>query len=95
MAVNQEIRMTPELAERHAMLQRLPRQNPRLLVAVGAAEPAGWVAQSEAYAQACAEVDVPARLLQVAGANHFTVMEQLLNPGSQLARALLGMVAKP
>lgn len=90
-SVNQEARIDATTAARHDCLSRPFTLTPRMLVAVGGAEPEGWQAQSRDFAAACERSGLSTRLMVAPGANHFTVLEQALESGKPLNRALLGL----
>ncbi len=90
-SVNEEAQVSPEVATRRTCLGRTFRLRPRVLLAVGGDEPAGWRAQSHAFAGACRDAGLDTRLEVVPGANHFTVLERVLDPGEPVHRALTAL----
>jgi arylformamidase len=72
---------------RNSPIRHVPAAGPPLVAAVGGAESAEFRRQSRDYAQA----RPGARYLEVAGADHFTVVEELERPGSELFGAVLAL----
>lgn len=91
LTVNAEARIAPEVAARRDCLARAFRLRPRMLVAVGGDEPAGWQAQSTAFAAACADGGLRTDTIVVPGANHFTILERALCDGDPLHAAVTGL----
>jgi len=73
--VNNDLRLTLDMARRNDCVARPPRYDLPLTIIVGGAEPAGWIAQSERYHEACRSAGVGlASLHVVAGANHLNLL---------------------
>lgn len=72
---------------------RLPGVAKPLSVAYGTAELPAMIASSRDYHACRALAQLPGDLIPVAGANHFTVLDELRLPGSGLTRALLRLAA--
>ncbi len=89
LAVNAEIRLTPAMADRHDCLRHPPQRQVSLLIAVGGAEPTGWIRQSRAYHDVCARAGLAVHWMCIEGANDFTLLEQAMTAGSPLAAARL------
>ena len=88
-SVNEQVRMTPEIAREnspflHPLLSRCP-----VLIAVGGAEPKGWQRMSEDYFNYCKQRGMQAEYLVVPGANHYTMSEHMPDSGSPLTQAML------
>ena len=92
LAVNEAVRLTTAMAGRHDCLHQPPQCHVPLLIAVGGAEPAGWVGQSRAYHDVCAQAGMPVRWMRIEGANHFTLLDEAMTAGSPLAAAMLRLV---
>jgi arylformamidase len=92
LAVNAEIGLTAAMAARHdGLRQPLQRQVP-VLIAVGGAEPAGWIGQSRPYHDVCVAAGLDVHWMCVEGANHFTLLEDAMTVGTPLAAAILQLV---
>lgn len=87
--VNEEIRMTPDIARANSPLLHPPLSRCPILVAVGGAEPEGWKQMSKDYFLFCQKRDLPSEYLEVPGANHYTMSEHLADAGSPLSQAIL------
>lgn len=93
-SVNEEAQIAPETARAHDCLTRPLRLRPRVVLAAGDAEPPGWIAQSRAFAGACIEAGLDTRYLGAPGCNHFTVLEEAIEPGTPLHAAVTGLWAR-
>jgi arylformamidase len=91
-SANEQIRMSPEIAEQNGPLRRPPRVNCPVLVAVGASEPEGWRQMSKDYFEFCRQAGLRAEYLEVPGANHYTMSEHLGDPNSPLAQAIFKLI---
>ncbi|HWO41171.1 MAG TPA: alpha/beta hydrolase [Candidatus Eisenbacteria bacterium] len=87
-SVNDEIRMTPELARENSPFLHPPRPVCPILVAVGGAEPKGWQQMSEDFFELCREQGANCEYLVVPGANHYTMSDHMADPESPLTRAI-------
>jgi arylformamidase len=87
-SINQEIRMTPEIARANSPLLHPPLVTCPILVAVGGDEPKGWQQMSEDYYRFCLERGLKVDFLIVPGANHYTMSQHLADPNSPLTRAI-------
>ncbi|MDF1735289.1 MAG: alpha/beta hydrolase [Minwuia sp.] len=89
--INAEIGLTAEVAARNNILTDgfSPRNGIDLLVAAGGDEPDGWIGQSSAYARMHG---VTRPVMLVPGTNHFTLMEAVADPKSDLTRTMLSMM---
>ena len=92
LAVNAEIGLTAAMAARHDGLRQPPQCQVPVLIAVGGAEPAGWIGQSRAYHDVCVAAGLDVHWMCVEGANHFTLLEDAMTVGTPLAAAMLELV---
>ena len=88
-SVNEQVRMTPEIARENSPFIHPPLAACPVLVAVGGAEPKGWQQMSEDYFKLCKERGLDCQYLVVPGANHYTMSEHLADPNSPLTQAML------
>jgi arylformamidase len=88
-SVNDEIRMTPEIAKENSPFLHRPFPVCPVVVAVGGGEPRGWQQMSEEYFRFCQECGLDCEYLVVPGANHYTLSDHLADPKSPLAQAML------
>jgi arylformamidase len=86
---NSPIRLVPPASKRQ----------PPLVLCVGGAENPEFLRQQADYAVAWAKTQAPATAVDASGANHFSVMDLMADPGSALFRAcrdlVLGGRARP
>ena len=88
-SVQEEVRLTPEMAQENNPFLHPPMARCPILIAVGGAEPKGWQQMSEDYFNYCKARGLSVEYLVVPGANHYTVPEALLNEKSPLTEAML------
>ena len=85
-SVNDDVRLTPEMAARNNACAHPPLGGGALLVAVGGAEPAGWIGQSVDYHTAAG----PESALEIVpDAHHFSIALQMADPTDPLCQATL------
>jgi arylformamidase len=88
-SVQEQVRLTPELAKLNSPFMNPPRVNCPLVVAVGGAEPEGWQQMSEDYFQFCKNNGMNVEYLVEPGANHYTMSEHLLEESRPLTQAMI------
>jgi arylformamidase len=88
-SVNEQVRMTSEIARENNPFLHPPISNCPVIVAVGGAEPKGWQQMSEDFLKLCQEHGLACQYLVVPGANHYTMSEHLADPNSPLTQAML------
>jgi arylformamidase len=88
-SVQEQVRLTPNLAKRNSPFLNPPRVKCPLVVAVGGDEPKGWQQMSEDYFQFCKENGMPVDYLVEPGANHYTMSEHLLDDSRPLTQAMI------
>ena len=90
-SLNEALRLTPEAARAVSVRDAaLPRKNIELIAAVGAAESPQFIRQARDCAAAWAARGAKTRVIEVPGANHFTVMDEMTRAGSPLLSAIAG-----
>lgn len=80
LGVNEEIRLTPEVARRNNALACPPSRPLPLRVTAGAAEPPAWRAQSDAYAALARAAGSEVERTDIAGADHFSLLDTAIVP---------------
>jgi arylformamidase len=88
-SVQEQVRMTPEIAKQNSPLLHPPRVKCPLVVAVGGAEPKGWQQMSEDYFNYCKQHGMPVEYLIEPDANHYTMSEHLLDDSRPITRAMI------
>ena len=88
-SVQEQVRMTPEVAKQNSPFLNPPKVKCPLVVAVGGAEPKGWQHMSEDYFNYVKQHGMNAEYLVVPGANHYTMSEKLLDDANPLTRAMI------
>jgi arylformamidase len=91
-SLNEALGLTPGTARAASPLFRPPSpKNRRLVAAVGGEESGEFLRQSSALAEAWSKVGIDAKYEAIAGANHFTVVDELLNPDSDMLKRIVLM----
>ena len=75
--------------------EHIPERAGPMVVAVGASESAEFRRQSRDFHAAWTGSGLPGSYLEPAGKNHFTVLEELEDPASELHRALVRLARAP
>jgi arylformamidase len=88
-SVQQQVRMTPDIAKLNSPFLNPAKVNCPLVVAVGGAEPKGWQQMSEDYFNYAKQQGMNAEYLVVPGANHYTMAEKLLDETNPLTQAMI------
>ena len=87
--VNAEIRLTGAIARRDDALRLAPKARCPVKLFVGAKETSEWVRQSELYAAHLRRHGFACELSVVAGAHHFDIINQYVDPASPISRAVV------
>jgi arylformamidase len=88
-SVQEQVRMTPEIAKANSPFLNPPKVKCPLVVAVGGGEPKGWQQMSEDYYNYCKDRGMNVQYLIVPGANHYTMSEKLLDESNPLTQAMI------
>jgi arylformamidase len=91
-SVQEQARLTPELAKVNSPFLNPPRARCPLVIAVGGAEPKGWQQMSDDYFQFCKQTGMGAEYLVVPGSNHYTMTEKLLDDSNPLTQAMIKLM---
>lgn len=89
-AMNNDFHLTMESAVIESPALLTPRQNFELIAWVGAAERPEFIRQNALLASAWSGCFIETEQVEIAGQNHFTVIEGLADKNDQLTRALVG-----
>src|SRR5215467_9377575 len=92
--LNEKLGLDMAEAERNSPVRHLPATASELVLAYGTRELPELCRQSIEYARAWTERGLPGRLLPVAGADHFTILDALARPEGVLTQALLAMLGR-
>jgi arylformamidase len=88
-SVQEQVRLTPELARLNSPFLNPPRLKCPLVVAVGGDEPKGWQQMSESYFHYCKQHGMNVEYLVEPDANHYTMSEHLLDDAQPLTQAMI------
>ena len=92
--LNAHLGLDETSAARHSPLWRVPPTAPRALFAVGATETPAFLAQSRDMHDAWRAAGHDSTLLSVDAADHFTLLQALVQPQSALHRAVLALIER-
>lgn len=95
--VNQEIGLSEEDASAWNATLRPPLFNQatagtKLVIGVGGNEPSDWIRQSTDFASLLHDLGFQPRFVRYEGENHFSMMEQLCDPNSEMTDSILAVV---
>jgi arylformamidase len=90
--LNQTLGLTPDSARRNSPVHLRPTGPAPLLLAVGALEGAEYHRQNEDLAAAWRGHGIRCDVMDMPGLHHFSIVSQLEDPSSGLARAILGQM---
>ena len=88
-SVQEQVRMTPEIAKANSPFLNSLRVKCPMVVAVGGAEPKGWQQMAEDYFNHCKRHGMNVEYLVVPGANHYTMSEKLRDDANPLTQAMI------
>ncbi len=91
--LNDTLGLTPEMARRNSPVHLVPAtaRGP-LLLAVGGLEGDEYHRQTESFATAWRRRGLAAEVLDMDGHDHFSIVTELLDPGTPLSRAVLRLM---
>jgi arylformamidase len=90
--LNEKLKLDADAARAASPVARVKPGMPRALFAVGGAETDAFLRQNEAMASAWADAGNPSRALVIEGADHFSLLSELMDPGSPLSKAVVALV---
>jgi len=90
--LNEKLGLDAAEAQRNSPILHLPSRARPLVIAYGGAELPELCRQSRDFADAWLGRGLPGRLLPVAGANHFSILESLADPHGGLTHAVVALV---
>jgi len=90
--VNEWLNADLEAARRNSPLLQVPVRPVPLVAAVGGDETNEFKKQSRDYVETWTALGYPARYLEIAGCNHYSVVRELLDTETPITRALLGLL---
>jgi acetyl esterase/lipase len=86
--LNDKLRLDEAEAQRNSPVHHLPARAAPLVVTVGLDELPELIRQSDEFASAWRRDGLPGQYLPVAGRDHFSILEELAQPGGAILRAL-------
>ena len=84
-----KLRLTPDEIDRMSPIQHIPDRASPLIVTFGGDESAEFRRQSQSFLAAWTAKGLDGRYLDLPGRNHFTVLEDYMDPDSPLCRSIL------
>lgn len=92
--INENLRLDASAARRNSPLLNLPQHTPPLTIVVGGDELPLIRQQSTDYAEARRRHGLPTTFQEIAGANHFTILDELSAANGALTLALRDLIAQ-
>jgi arylformamidase len=92
--LNEKLRLDEAEAARNSPILHLPSRASPLLVTVGLGELPELIRQSEEYARAWQQHDLPGEYLPLARHDHFSILEELARPEGKILGALGGLARR-
>ena len=93
-SVNEDVCLSQKEAENLSILNNLPNSNLSYYVAVGAEEPSGWIDQSVELYGALNRCGNDVKLLVVNEANHFSLVDKIVDPKTDAGVQLYSWINK-
>lgn len=87
--LNQDLKLTAEQARRNSPVHLVPGGSGPLLLAVGELEGPEYHRQTDDLARAWRKRGLPCEVMDMPGLHHFSIIAQLVDPASELSRAIL------
>lgn len=94
-SVNEEIRLTPALAQSNNSMIMPVQHQAACWVTVGGAEPWRWIDLSLHYGQHLRRQGIDAAIEVIPGFNHFSILDSLDQPDAALSRCLMAAAQSP
>ncbi len=91
--LNSKLGLDSDAAPRLSPLHNLPARSSPLMLACGDGELPELQRQSATYAEARAQAGLPGRLSRLANHNHFTILQELAQPGGALTALVRELAA--
>jgi len=92
--VNDKLHIDEAAARRNSPMLNLPPSSKPLELFAGSAELPEMRRQTAAYATARRVAALPVRYEEISGANHYTILNDLLQPEGRIHHAVVGMVGR-
>lgn len=93
--VNDKLHMDLAMAKRNSPILLLPKTSKQLDVYAGSAELPEMRRQTADYANARREAGLPVRYAEIPDANHYTILNSMMDRDSAIHQAILTMFGKP
>ena len=93
-SVNEDVRLSQKEAQNLSILNNLSNSNLQYYVAVGAEEPSGWIDQSVELYGALDRCDKDVRLRVVNKANHFSLVDKIVDAKTDAGVQLYSWINK-
>ncbi len=90
-SVNEQIRLRQDQVDAMSPMRHRPLQSVPLVVAVGGAETASWIAESHNYAKSCRRLGSPCIYAELPETHHYTVMDEFESPTGWLSRMVASL----
>ena len=93
--VNDKLHMDQAMAQRNSPILRLPKSSKPLDLFAGSAELPEMRRQTADYASARRAAGLPMQYAEIPGANHYTVLNSMMNADGAIHQAIMAMLRTP
>ncbi|MHB8354863.1 MAG: alpha/beta hydrolase [Burkholderiales bacterium] len=90
--INDKLHMDEVTAERNSPMRQLPGLSKPLALFVGTAELPEMRRQTRDYAQARLAAGLPVAYAEIPGANHYTILNDMMSPEGKIHREIVGLL---
>jgi arylformamidase len=90
--VNDKLHMDVAMARRNSPILALPKSSKQLDLFAGGAELSEMRRQTADYADARRAAGLPMRYVEIPGANHYTILNSMMNRDGEIHRAIVSML---
>ena len=93
--VNDKLHMDHVMAQRNSPILQLPKSSKQLDLFAGSAELPEMRRQTADYASARRAAGLPMEYAEIPDANHYTVLNSMMNSDGTVHRAIMAMLGRP
>jgi arylformamidase len=90
--INDKLHMDVEMARRNSPILHLPKQSKEIDLFAGGAELPEMRRQTADYASARRAAGLPQRYVELAGANHYTILNSMMDRDGEIHRAIVSIL---
>ena len=91
-SVNEDVCLTPTIAERNDWIHHPPRTKAPIFALVGEKEPEGFHIQTDQYVDLCQKHGMPAEKMVVEGTHHMDILDEIFRAGSPAFEKMMAQI---